>query len=212
MTGQRESSDAPESRRPHADRDIDYMLAGISPRRRAFNDVLMRLGDGTSEWLRRHWLGVVNGTLATFIGVAVATPLAYAAGLTGPASAVFHAYRFACDELPSHSFFVGGYQMCLCSRCLAIYTSLLLFGLGLTVARKYRVIHSMSWWMWLLAMLPMALDGGTQFFGLRESTVWLRLLTGAIFGIGTGWFMLGHIEAAAEDDGAAVARVRARAQ
>src|SRR5258708_38080082 len=102
--------------------------------------------------------------------------------------------------------------MVLSSDWRAIYTPLLVFGLGLTVARKYRVIHSMSWWMWLLAMLPMALEGGTQFFGLRESTVWLRLLTGAIFGIGTGWFMLGHIEAAAEDDAGAVARVRARAQ
>src|SRR5260221_6315063 len=120
MAGQRESSDAPESRRPHADRDIDYMLAGISPRRRAFNDVLVRLGDGTSEWLRRHWLGVVNGTLATFIGVAVATPLAYAPGLTRPASAGFPAYRFPSGQLPSHSFFCGGLPTCLWSRCLAI--------------------------------------------------------------------------------------------
>src|SRR5258708_21576451 len=71
MAGQRESSDAPESRRPHDHLDIDYMLAGISPRRRAFNDVLMRLGDGTSEWLRRHWLGGGHGPLPAFIDVTV---------------------------------------------------------------------------------------------------------------------------------------------
>src|SRR5258706_9983055 len=95
MAGQRESSDAPDSRRPHDHLDIDYMLAGISPRRRAFNDVLVRLGDGTSEWLRRHWLGVVNCTLATFIGVAVRAPPADAARGTRPARCAVPAYPCA---------------------------------------------------------------------------------------------------------------------
>lgn len=177
--------------------DMEYVLAGIGPRRQAFNSALVHFADGVSEWLRKHWLALVNGALATWIGVAVAAPIGYALGFTGPSSAVFHIYRFACDQIPSHSFFIGGYQICLCSRCLAIYSSILIAGLALNFLRQRRTIQAISWWMWLLAILPMALDGGTQFFGWRESTVWLRLLTGIIFGIGTAWFTLPQLEASA---------------
>src|SRR5260221_13414070 len=106
MAGQRESSDAPESRRPHADRDIDYMLAGISPRRRAFNDVLVRLGDGTSEWLRRHWLGGENVTLATFIRVSGGKPPVYTARTTRAASRLFPRHPVAHVHASHHSIFL----------------------------------------------------------------------------------------------------------
>jgi uncharacterized membrane protein len=184
-------------------RDLEYALAGIGPRRQALTKAIERLANGGSEWLRQHWLAVVNIALGAFIGVAVLVPIGYALGLTGPASAIFHAYRFACDELPSHSFHVFGYQLCLCTRCLAIYSTMLLSGLFLAVARNRRVFRGINWWIWLLAMVPMALDGGTQFFGWRESNVWLRLLTGAIFGVGTAWFTLPHIDEAARDELAA---------
>ncbi|HEX8034983.1 MAG TPA: DUF2085 domain-containing protein, partial [Ktedonobacterales bacterium] len=118
----------------------------------------------------------------------------------GPASAVFRAYRVVCDELPSHSFFIGGYQVCLCARCLAIYSTMLLAGLSLAFVRRRHLVRSIPWWLWIVAMLPMALDGGTQLFGLRESNVWLRLLTGAIFGLATAWFTLPQIQAAASDE------------
>jgi uncharacterized membrane protein len=116
-------------------------------------------------------------------------------------------YRFFCDELPTHSFFIFGYQICLCQRCLAIYTSMLLAGITLAFLRKRRSVPNLTWWMWVIAMIPMALDGGTQLFGWRESNVWLRLLTGAIFGIGTAMFLLPQIEKTASDsDDIAVAR------
>src|SRR5260221_6486624 len=105
MAGQRESSDAPESRRPHADRDIDYMLAGISPRRRAFNDVLVRLGDGTSEWLRRHWLRVGNGTLATFIGGAGPAPPGHAPPVPRAAGALLPPHPLPPGRPPPPSLF-----------------------------------------------------------------------------------------------------------
>lgn len=186
--------------------DVAYIVTGIGPRRRAFNSALVRFADGTSEWLRKHWLAVVNGVLGVWVGVAVLAPVGYALGITGPASAIFHMYRFACDQIPSHSFFLGGYQICLCSRCLAIYSSMLLAGIALNFLRRRRTIQALTWWMWMLAILPMALDGGTQFFGWRESNVWLRLLTGIIFGVGTAWFTLPQLEASAHAEFAPVRR------
>jgi uncharacterized membrane protein len=179
--------------------DLSYQLAGISPRRRAFSAALTRGIGGAGEWLERHWLGVVNGVLGTYVGLAVATPIAYMFGLTGPASAVFRVYRVFCDQLPTHSLFIGGYQICLCARCLAIYTTMLLVGLTLNVVRRMRPrqpIAGISWWVWILAMLPMALDGGTQLFGLRESNLVLRLLTGFLFGLATALFTLPQMDAA----------------
>ncbi|HLZ25198.1 MAG TPA: DUF2085 domain-containing protein [Ktedonobacterales bacterium] len=196
-TGQDTSTGRPRPSNGMRTEEMEYVLAGIGPRRQAFNSTLVRLSDGASEWLRKHWLAVVNGVLAAWIGVAVLAPVGYALGFTGPASAVFRAYRFACDQIPSHSFFIGGFQICLCARCLAIYSSMLIAGIALNFLRKRRSIQAFTWWMWMLAILPMALDGGTQFFGWRESNVWLRLLTGIIFGIGTAWFTLPQLEASA---------------
>jgi uncharacterized membrane protein len=36
--------------------------------------------------------------------------------------------------------------------------------------------------------MPMAVDGFTQLFGLRESTWQLRTLTGGLFGLACVWF------------------------
>jgi uncharacterized membrane protein len=181
------------------------VLDGIGPRRLAFNRGFVRLVDGAGHWLARHWLAVVNSVLAVWVGVAVLTPVAYALGFTGPARSVFGFYRFACDQIPSHSLHILGYQLCLCERCLAIYSSLLLMGILLIFVRKYRAIRALPFWGWLLFMVPMALDGGTQFFGWRESDLLLRLITGALFGIGTALYLLPQLEAAAGPQVEAVA-------
>ena len=147
-----------------------------------------------------HWLAVINTTLAVLIGIALVTPLAFAVGLTGPASGVFDVFRVFCAQTPSHSFFIAGYQTCLCSRCLAIYTSILLAGVAIGFLRNNRQLRALPWYVWLLGMVPMALDGFTQLFGLRESNLALRLLTGAIFGVTTAWFLLPQIEEAANQE------------
>lgn len=147
-----------------------------------------------------HWLAIINTTLAVFVGIALVTPLAFAVGLTGPASGVFDVFRVFCAQTPSHSFFIAGYQTCLCSRCLAIYTSILLAGVAIAFLRKDHRLRAVPWYVWLLGMVPMALDGFTQLFGLRESNLALRLLTGVIFGVTTAWFLLPQIEEAANQE------------
>src|SRR5215467_2409493 len=160
---------------------LDELLSGIGTRRRAFNEVLSHSLEWTLENIRGHWLFIVNGALAAFVGVALLAPVGYALGLTGPASAVFNAYHLTCAQTPSHSFFIFGYQTCLCSRCLAIYSSILLAGVALALVRNRRLIRAIPWYLWGLAMVPMALDGFTQLFGLRESNLLLRLFTGSLF-------------------------------
>ena len=106
------------------------------------------------------------------------------------------------------SAFVGneelGYKIALCQRDLAIYGSLLLFGL--VFALSGRKLKALPWLAWLvLALLPMGLDGLSQLLGnmslpglswisLRESTPFLRVLTGAMFGWFTAWFGIPSID------------------
>ncbi len=169
----------------------------ISTRRRAVNTVVTRVADALLEGIQRHWLAGVNTLLGVFIGVALLTPLGYALGWVGPSNAIFSVYHYFCAQTPSHSFYIEGYQVCLCARCLAIYTSLLTGGLLLALFRTRPQLHAriphIGWRWWLLGMIPMALDGGTQLFGWHESNVFLRLLTGGIFGLMTAWFLFMQI-------------------
>lgn len=174
---------------------LDYP---VGPRRHTFSERVAIAGDTVGTWFRSHWLALINGALATYIGVAVLTPFAYMLGWNGVASPIFHTYRFFCDQLPTHSFFIGGYQICLCARCLAIYSSLLIGGLLLAYLRKRRPVKALAFWTWILFALPMAIDGGTQFPGWRESNNALRVITGLLFGLGTAWLTLPRMNASAE--------------
>ncbi len=98
-----------------------------------------------------------------------------------------------------------GFKVALCERDVAIYLAILIFGIvfGLTGRR----IKSLHWMLWLLiGIAPIGLDGFSQLFSqfnwpwlasiipYRESTPYLRVLTGALFGLATAWFAYPNIE------------------
>lgn len=98
-----------------------------------------------------------------------------------------------------------GFKVALCERDVAIYGAIVLFGLiyGMT-GRRLPPLH---WMLWLLIGLgPIGLDGFSQLFSqlnwawlahylpYRESTPFLRVLTGGLFGFMTAWFAYPNIE------------------
>ena len=92
-----------------------------------------------------------------------------------------------------------GYKVALCERDLAIYGSVLIAGLIFALLRKRGRVRAPSLKLYLLFLIPIALDGGTQLFGLRESNWWLRTVTGAIFGMASVWFAYPYVEDAMND-------------
>ena len=108
------------------------------------------------------------------------------------------------DDISAATHFVGnekmGYKIALCQRDLAIYSSLLAVTL-LFIFIRYKG-KNIPWYAWLLlGLLPIALDGGTQLISIirlpflswlpaRESTPYLRVLTGILFGGLTAWYGL----------------------
>ena len=113
---------------------------------------------------------------------------------------------------PSRLFarqFIGdptvGYKVAICERDVAIYGAIVLFGL--IYALVNRKLPALPWWAWILIGLgPIGLDGFSQLFSqmnwawlahylpYRESTPFLRVLTGGLFGFMTAWFAYPNIE------------------
>lgn len=101
----------------------------------------------------------------------------------------------------------AGWKAALCQRDLALYGSVFVTGLvfaALRPALRRRLPPSGKWpkmpvWLYVLCLLPIAIDGFTQLFGLRTSTPALRFLTGALMGAATVWFAYPYIEEAMAD-------------
>jgi uncharacterized membrane protein/glutaredoxin len=102
------------------------------------------------------------------------------------------------DELGARQFIGNsevGYKVALCERDVAIYGGILLFGLIFSVTG--RRLKPLPWYLWLLiGIVPIAVDGFSQLLSqpplnmlpYRESTPFLRTLTGFLFGFTTAWF------------------------
>lgn len=90
-----------------------------------------------------------------------------------------------------------GYKVAICERDIAIYGSVLLFGLLFTFLRPR--LRSISLRVYLLLLIPIAVDGLTQLFGLRESNWWLRSVTGAIFGTASALFTYPYVAEAMQE-------------
>ncbi|NJN82447.1 MAG: DUF2085 domain-containing protein [Caldilineaceae bacterium] len=105
------------------------------------------------------------------------------------------------DNLLSQRVFIGndsiGYKVALCQRDIAIYGSVFLAGIAFAFLR--RRIKPMSFKIYLLFLIPIAVDGLTQLVGLRESNWWLRSLTGALFGAASVFFAYPYIDDAMLD-------------
>lgn len=98
-----------------------------------------------------------------------------------------------------------GFKMALCERDMAIYSSIFLFGI--IYAATGRRLKPLHWLLWILiGVAPIGLDGFSQLFSqmewswlvsflpYRESTPFLRVLTGALFGFATAWFSYPYME------------------
>lgn len=90
-----------------------------------------------------------------------------------------------------------GYKVAICERDLAIYGSVLLAGLVFAAVRGRLRAPSVK--LYLILLIPIAVDGISQMAGLRESNWWLRTLTGAIFGVASVWLAYPYVESAMQD-------------
>lgn len=144
------------------------------------------------DFLTEQWATIVTAFLGIIVAVAISIPFLSYFGLDSIAKPLFYSLHYVCAQIPSHSFYIFGHQLGLCARNLSIYSSMFIMSLIFTLSKKR--LPGIPWWLWILMILPMAWDGTTQMFGLRESTWVLRVITGTLFGVGSIWFALPYMQ------------------
>jgi uncharacterized membrane protein len=107
-----------------------------------------------------------------------------------------------------------GWKVAFCERDVSIYAAIALFGLAFIALKSMGVkVPPLPFWAYLLiAIAPIGLDGFSQLFAnppfngfglawypIRESTPFLRALTGGLFGLGNAWLAYPYIEESMQD-------------
>ena len=85
-----------------------------------------------------------------------------------------------------------GYKVAVCQRDVAIYVAMTVAGFAYHPLRRLVKPLPVKWFLALL--LPMAVDGFGQLFGLWTSTPWSRVITGALFGLAAVWLAYPYME------------------
>jgi uncharacterized membrane protein len=190
-----------------------------------------------------HWILIIF--LAVYTPVPFLSPILFETGHSRPAWWIQTIYSFMCHQRPERSLFlfgeqltysinelsaygyeeavrgypfagngILGYKVAICVRDVFIYTSMTAVGTWVALSKKTVTV---PWWVLLLGSLPMALDGGLQFFseffyltqhrwGLDLANPWylsnngMRAVTGMIFGATVGMFIFSELKAALEDN------------
>ena len=163
-----------------------------SPRRQSLDRFMNSTGRFVNNFLINHWATMITCVLGVLVFAALSVPFLSYFGLDGISKQIFFALHMVCAQIPSHSFYIFGHQLGMCARNFSIYASMFIGSLIFVLSNKR--IPGIPWWVWILMVLPLALDGTTQMFGLRESTWELRVLTGTLFGLGNVWFALPLIQ------------------
>ena len=163
-----------------------------SPARQSLDRVMNGTGRCMGNFLIDHWATMITYVLGILVFAALSVPFLSYFGLDGISKQIFFALHMVCAQIPSHSFYIFGHQLGMCARNFSIYASMFIGSLIFVLSKKR--IPGIPWWIWVLMILPLALDGTTQMFGWRESTWELRVLTGTLFGLGNVWFALPLIQ------------------
>ena len=95
--------------------------------------------------------------------------------------------RLGCHQIPERSFFFRGYQFPLCARCTGIF-------LGGLIGIICFFIFPVPWWICLLMVVSMVIDGGLQFVNLLKSDNFRRVTTGLIAGFGLGYLCASFVK------------------
>ena len=99
---------------------------------------------------------------------------------------------------------VIGYKLPVCARDVGIYFAMLLGGIALFFVKRTKDTEWPSPFILIAFLIPMGIDGGTQLLslelanygivipgiGVRESTNFLRLLTGSLAGFAVAFYLV----------------------
>lgn len=135
------------------------------------------------------WL-ISAATVLFLVALIFVAPLAAAAGHAGLAGAIYRAFALACHQLPDRSYFIDDHKLAVCSRCTGLYAGFAVTLLVYPLVRSLRTTTTPRLLFLVLAAIPLGIDFGLTFFGIWENTHTTRLLTGALLGCVTVFYVM----------------------
>ena len=153
-----------------------------------------KFGRWTYDFVRLHWLGIVNFHLLVFVIGALEAPLLLHLNQQWISRLIYGFYSFFCHQEASRSFFLFGNQVAICSRCLSFYSSVLIFGLWVSLKRTKPLDLKLA----LFLILPALVDVLLQTLRITESTNLVRITTGTLLGLAVSLYLFPRAQRAME--------------
>ncbi|HKN84930.1 MAG TPA: DUF2085 domain-containing protein [Pyrinomonadaceae bacterium] len=135
------------------------------------------------------WL-ISTAVVVSLVSLVVVVPLAAASGHNEVAAVIYQAFSPLCHQRPDRSYFIAGYQFAVCSRCTGLYAGFAFTLLLYPLIRSLKTAVMPPRSLLLFAALPLAIDFSVTFFGFWENTHTSRLLTGALLGSVTVFYVM----------------------
>lgn len=138
---------------------------------------------------RRMWAsGVV--VVAIWLGFILAAPLLADYGYDSAARPVYSFFGFLCHQKPERSFWLGGHQLAVCSRCFGVYFGLLAGFLAYPLWRRLDETEPVARFWLFLSLVPIGIDWSLGVIGIWENTHFSRFSTGLILGVACATFII----------------------
>lgn len=132
------------------------------------------------------WARLAGLTAIVIWLLGILPPFLEELGISGPASVIRHSYRLLCHGIPDRSPMFFGRNAAVCYRCTSIYLSLAAGCLILFPVLRYRLTLSQAVGCAIILTLLMGLQWLMELLSLIHPSTFLRVLTGALWGLGMG--------------------------
>jgi len=94
-----------------------------------------------------------------------------------------------CHQYPPRCLSLFNNNIGLCARCFAFYTTMFFYTL-INLFIDFHIDKRTKSYIFIVLISPLIIDGITQYFQIRESTFFLRTVTGIMGGIGVSVILI----------------------
>ncbi len=129
-------------------------------------------------------------TVLAIVSLIVVAPVSAASGHSELAHGIYGAFGTLCHQMPERSYFIAGHKFAVCSRCTGVYAGFAFTLLLYPLIRSLKTTIPPPRSLLLLAAIPILVDFSVTFFGFWENTHTSRLLTGALLGSVTMFYVM----------------------
>ncbi|MFW6140173.1 MAG: DUF2085 domain-containing protein [Acidobacteriota bacterium] len=136
-----------------------------------------------------------NVFIFTLAGIIIWLSLIFIApvlkSLERPSNAfIYSIFSPICHQTPSRCFYLYGYPLAVCTRCLGIYFGFLLGTLSFPLINGCKSVNPPKKQIFFVVSAPILMDTFGIFFNLWHTSDWLRFFIGFIWGIILPYYLI----------------------